>query len=314
MNPMRVVLLNLSKIPPVVMLSTVVGLAAVTALTVSNSLDTNKKNSDIAQQALENRLNEKGKAVYAVKDIPEGQMITSEALEEREVPKAQVPLDAITASSLAAGRTAKYGIVAHSIVSQHDLASEFIQQGFESKLKAGQRAITFGVDNNSGVAGFINPQSRIDILASVGGAGDTKVAPILSDVQVIAVGPTYQKAPGSTNNPAGNITVAVDPDDAKKLVKAIVASKLYVTLRNEKDRSPVATVDVTSMFSKPKIASDVIAQLPAPPPLPVPVMGNNVGGDSLLDIKGNIPPMPPQLHEIEMWSGSRKDVMNAPNH
>jgi Flp pilus assembly protein CpaB len=289
-------------------------LAGVTAFTVSSSLDTNKKNSDLAQQALENRLNEKGKAVYAVKDIPEGQMITSEALEEREVPKAQVPLDAISASSLAAGRTAKYGIVANSIVSQHDLASEFVQQGFESKLKAGQRAITFGVDNNSGVAGFINPQSRIDILASVGGAGDTKVAPILSDVQVIAVGPTYQKAPGSTNNPAGNITVAVDPDDAKKLVKAIVASKLYVTLRNEKDRSPVATVDVTSMFSKPtKIASDALAVLPPPAPLPAPNM-DTAGGNSLLDFKGNMPPVPPPLHEIEMWSGSRKDVMNAPNN
>jgi pilus assembly protein CpaB len=314
MNPMRVVLLNLSKIPPVVMLSTVVGLAAVTALTVSNQLDSSKKQSEAAQQAMENKLNEKTKAVFALKDIPEGQMITSEALEEREIPKAQMPLDAINASSLAAGRTAKYGIIANSIVSQHDLAAEYTQQGFESKLKPGQRAITFGVDNNSGVAGFINPQSRIDILASIGGAGDTKVAPILSDVQVIAVGATYQKAAGSTNNPTGSITVAVDPDDAKKLVKAIVASKLYVTLRNEKDRSPVATVDVTSMFNKPstKIASDTLAQLP--PPMPLPVIDNTNNSNDKL-IAGQIaPPLPPPLHEIEMWSGSRKDVMSTPTH
>jgi pilus assembly protein CpaB len=313
MNPMRVVLLNLSKIPPVVMLSTVVGLAAVTALTVSNQLDSSKKQSDAIQEAMANKLNEKGKAVFAVKDIPEGQTITSDALEERQMPKAQIPLDAIPASALVAGRTAKYGIVANAIVSQHDLASEFVQQGFEAKLKPGQRAITFGVDNNSGVAGFINPQSRIDILATVGGAGDTKVAPILADVQVIAVGPTFQKVPNSTNTPTSNVTVAVDPEDAKKLVKAIVASKLYVTLRNDKDRSPLATVDVTSMFSKTpinKLASNELEQLPAPPPLPIPVNNNN---DKFLATIGSTE-LPKPIHEIEMWSGSRKDILTTPRN
>ncbi len=312
MNPMRVFLLNLSKVPPVFMLSAVVGLAGVTAWTVSNQLDTSKRQSQAMQDAIQVQMNQKGKAVFAIKDVPEGQTIASDALEERELPKGQIPTDAINSAALVAGRTAKYGINANSIVSQHDLASEFKQVGFESKLKPGQRAITFGVDNNSGVAGFINPQSRIDILASVGGAGDTKVAPILSDVQVIAVGPTYQKTPGSTNTPTGNITVAVDPDDAKKLVKAIVASKLYVTLRNEQDRSPVATVDVTSMFAKTpnkELASNFTETLP--PPLPLPAQ--NDGTDKNLLANLNPLPMPKALHEIEMWSGSRKDVLATPS-
>ena len=74
---------------------------------------------------------------------------------------------------MATGRIAKYGILAGQIVSQHDLAPQGISLGFEAKLKEGMRALTFGVDNNSGVAGFVNPDSRVDIIAMVGtGAED----------------------------------------------------------------------------------------------------------------------------------------------
>ncbi len=52
----------------------------------------------------------KGKVVYAIKDIPEGQTIPTEGLEERELEQAKIPQDAITSASLAAGRIAKYGI------------------------------------------------------------------------------------------------------------------------------------------------------------------------------------------------------------
>ncbi|MFX4593025.1 SAF domain-containing protein, partial [Acinetobacter baumannii] len=93
-------------------------------------LDATKKASQVAQDDLNARLNAKGKAVFALKDIPEGQLITADALEEREMAATQVPTDAISAASLVAGRTAKYGISANQIVSQHDLASATVPQGF----------------------------------------------------------------------------------------------------------------------------------------------------------------------------------------
>ena len=312
MNALRVVMLNLSRIPPMILLSAIVGLGGVTAYTVNSQMEATKKESLDAQTAIQNQLNAKGKAVFAIKDIPEGSTITADAIEERQIPRTQIPTDAVGASSLVAGRIAKYGVVANEIVSQHDLTSQAMPQGFEAQLQTGQRAITFGVDNNSGVAGFIVPASHIDILATVGGAGDTKVAPILSDVRVIAVGPTYQKVPGSSNTPASNITVAVDPDDAKKLVKAVVASKLYVTLRNEKDHMPVATVDVTSLFSKAASTAgkdatmlSALGQLPAPP-----IEFNDKNAD-----KSNLvlPEAPKPIKEIEMWSGSKKDILSVPN-
>ena len=142
------------------------------------------------------------------------------------------------------------------------------------------RAVTFGVDNNSGVAGFVTPDSRVDVISMVGSGADTKASPILSDVEVIAVGSLYQKTPGrSAAMSSSSVTVTVSPEDATKLIKAISASKLYLTLRNDKDRTPVATVDVTSMFGGGggPGGKDDLAALPPPNSLPPPPLPGDAG-------------------------------------
>lgn len=72
---------------------------------------------------LETRMNQRGKIVYCVSNIAEGQIISPDALEEREIESAKIPADAISSISLAAGRTTKYALAQGEIVGQHDLAS-----------------------------------------------------------------------------------------------------------------------------------------------------------------------------------------------
>jgi pilus assembly protein CpaB len=300
--------------PPAVMLVIIIGLAVVVTMMVTGKVSEQENQFKAKQTELESRMNQKGKVVYTVKDIPEGQTIPTEALEEREIETAKIPQDAITSASLAAGRVAKYGISSGQIVSQHDLAPQGISLGFESKLKEGMRAVTFGVDNNTGVAGFIQPESHVDIVAIVGGGADTKAQPILSDVEVIAVGQMYQKAPGAGQaTPASSVTVALTPEDSQKLIKGMIASKLYLTLRNDKDHTPVATVDVNSMFGKPAAAKSELAALPPPSALPPPPLpGAPDAGGAGAGALPAAPPPPPPLHEIEIWSGSKKDVLSVP--
>jgi len=315
MNPLRALVLQLSRIPIALLLVIIVVVAGVIAMGVTSIITESQKTYEARKAELEQKANAKGKVVYTVHDIAEGQPIPGDALEEKEIEQSKIPQDAITSASLATGRIAKYGILAGQIVSQHDLAPQGISLGFESKLKSGMRAVTFGIDNNSGVAGFVTPDSHVDIIAMVGTAADTKASPILSDVEVIAVGQSYQKAPGqSAAMPTSSVTVCVSPDDATKLIKAVSASKLYLTLRNDKDRTPVATVDVTSMFSgggpgggKDDLALQPPSSLP-PPPLPgAPDMGGMPGA------MNSAAPPPPPLHEVEIWSGSKKDVVSVPS-
>jgi len=303
--------------PPALMLVLIIGLAVLITMMVTSNQTAHEEALKAKESDLIAKMSAKGKVVYAIKDISEGSTIPVEALEEKEIEQAKIPQDALTSASLAAGRVAKYGIQQGQIVSQHDLAPQGISLGFEARLKEGMRAVTFAVDSNSGVAGFVTPESHVDVIAMVGGGGDTKVAPILSDVEVIAVGQMYQKAPGGTAAvPASSVTVSLSPEDANKLIRSITASKLYLTLRNDKDHQPVATVDVTSLFVKPAAPKSDISSLPPPSALPPPPLpGAPDAGPMPMGMGGsmmNAAPPPPPLHEIEIWSGSKKDVLSVP--
>jgi pilus assembly protein CpaB len=313
---MRNLFLSLSRMPPFLMLLIIVGLAVTATMLYMQQAGQKDAQLQQLQKAHEQEANQKGPIVYAAKDIPEGSEITADALEQREELITKIPAGAMTSPSQGVGGLAAYPVQQGQPVMSSVVKPRIAQQGFEGKIKDGFRAVTFGIDSNAGVAGFISPGAHVDILCITGNAADTKAAPVLSDVEVIAVGTTYRKAPGETQaTQASSITVLVNPEDAEKLVKAVTAGKPYLTLRNEKDHTPLATVDITALFPKPpKVeepsGGEVASSLPPPslppPPLPgAPAPGGDPGA-------ANAPPPPPPMHEIELWSGSKKEVLSVP--
>jgi len=314
MNQFRALFLMISRMPPAVMLAFIIGLAVTVTYAVTERMRQTEHDYVEKTEKITQQLNQKGTVVYVVKDIAEGQTIPSEALEERQIEVSKVPVDALTSSSLAAGRLAKYGISTGQLVSQHDLAPQGLTIGFEARLKPGMRAVTFAVDNNSGVAGFVAPESYVDIIGMVGSGPDTKARPLLSDVEVIAVGQTYQKGPGNTGAvPVSSVTVAVNPDDTQKLIKGVVAGKLYLSLRSNKDHTPVATVDITSLFAKPVAQSQALATLASLPPPPTLNLPSPDGNTQSLTAQNAAPVAEPPKYEVEAWSGSRRDVITLPS-
>lgn len=319
MNPLRALFLSLSRMPPALMLVLIVGLAIVVTMLVMNQVGEQQRSLKEQQAALQAKLEQKATVVYATKDIPEGATIASDALEEKQVGAGEKPVDALESSAMAVGRIAKAGIATGQIVSSHDLAPVGMSSGFEAKIKDGYRAVTFPADMNTGVAGFVAPGSHVDVVAYVGTGRETKAAPILSDVEVIAVGQNYQRQPagGSAGGGGGGatqmttVTVALTPSDSDKLIKGMKAASgnLYLTLRNEKDHAPVPTVDVTSLFEKPQGHSSELASLP-PPPGNLPPLGGGPGG-GLGGLPAMAPP-PPALHEVEQWAGGSKEVRSVP--
>ncbi len=306
MNPLRALFLSLSRMPPAVMLLIIVGLAVVVTMMVTGKMSESEKQMKDQEQALKAKYEQKAKVVYTTKDIAEGATVSADALEEKETDAGKAPVDAFSSTSMAVGRVAKYGIPAGQIVTAHDFTTTMQQVGFEAKIKEGHRGVTFAVDSTTGVAGFVAPGSHVDIVGVVGSGALTKAQPILSDVEVIACGQQYQKQAAGAAVPANSITVALTPEDSNKLIKAVAAAnKLYLTLRNDKDHTPVAVVDVTAMFDKPKPQQVAVAPPPALPPPPLP--GAPVGGSA-----APAPPPPPPMQEIEVWSGSKKEVISVP--
>jgi len=317
MNPLRTILLSLSRIPPALMLTIIVGVAGLVAIVITNEEAARNRNLDLTMNDIKAKQNAKTKVVYLIKDIQENATIPADALEEKDIEMGRAPMDSVATSAMAIGRLAKFPLQSGQILSTHDLAPQGVQIGFDARLKAGLRAVTFAVDSNSGVAGFISPDSHVDIMGMVGSGADTKVGPILSDVEVIAVGQLFEKQSRNTGaTPASSVTVAVSPEDTQKLIKAVAASKLYLALRNASDHNPVATVDVTALFpvkvdSALTTTASRATDLPSPPPLPtidMPGTATQTPGFPQM----NSTPIPPPLHEIEIWTGSKKDVVSVP--
>ncbi len=64
--------------------------------------------------------------VYAVQDIPEGNTITPEALEEKEILENKVPKGALRSVSMACNRKAKYGLTQGQIVREQDVGGKVV--------------------------------------------------------------------------------------------------------------------------------------------------------------------------------------------
>jgi pilus assembly protein CpaB len=126
------------------------------------------------------------------------------------------------------------------------------------------RAVSIRIDDVSGVAGFILPGDRVDVMLTrrMEGAGpDTNLVTdiILQNVQVLGID---QLSDQDREKPvvARTATVAVTPEDAQKLALAQQAGTLGLALRNT---SAVDQVPVERVVQRD------LAPNAAPPPRPV---------------------------------------------
>ncbi|MCF6320256.1 MAG: Flp pilus assembly protein CpaB [Rhizobiaceae bacterium] len=96
-------------------------------------------------------------------------------------------------------------------------------------LSPGMRAVTIPVDDVSGVAGFITPGDRVDIVLI--SSGETMSADlILQNVKVLTIDQAADERDTSAKI-ANAVTVEVTSEDARKLALAKATGKLSLTLR-----------------------------------------------------------------------------------
>jgi pilus assembly protein CpaB len=104
------------------------------------------------------------------------------------------------------------------------------------------RAVTVRVDDVVGVAGFLLPGNRVDVIATEKDSLGTQVraSTILSNVKVLAVD---QTASSDNNQPVvvHAVTLEVTPLDAEILLKGKTAGAIQLTLRNPLDESDART-------------------------------------------------------------------------
>jgi len=179
------------------------------------------------------------KIVVAAREAPVGIEYSAEMLQLVEVPRALVPAGTFTDPAEVVGRVASHSLRSGGYISEDVLAPPGSPPGLNVRIPKGYRAVAVKVDEFSSVAGFLNPGSRVDLIAVMTCRGaqkrETISRTILEDIMVAAVGQEMadSKDPGATVT--RSVTLLVKPQDAALLHLADTKGKIRLALRQQED-------------------------------------------------------------------------------
>jgi pilus assembly protein CpaB len=212
--------------------------------------------------------------VVARTNIPRGMLVSTDVTKIRDYPKDLVPAGAVLKTEDVVERSAVITMVSDEPILESKLSPKG-QRGLASLLSEGMRAFTITTNVASGVAGFILPGNKVDVLLTVWDKGNLPTVSdkrnddptgggitttLLQNVEILAVDQKME-APAENkvnSNDLRSVTLLVTPDQAAKLSLGQSKGTLYLMLRNANDR--------TAVNSRPTTMYDI--QLASEPPSP----------------------------------------------
>ncbi|OFW38070.1 MAG: Flp pilus assembly protein CpaB [Acidobacteria bacterium RIFCSPLOWO2_12_FULL_67_14] len=220
-------------------------------------------------------------AVVAAAAMPVGTLITAESVKLVDWP-ARTPLQhGFSSVEDVVDRGLIVPIVENEPLTESKLAPKEAGAGLPPTITPGMRAMSVKVNEVIGVAGFVVPGTRVDVLTIIEGdnRNDTMARVVVSNVQVLSAGTRYdQEEAKQEGKPIRStvVTLMVTAEDAEKVALAQSQGELMLALRNPLDVEPSATVGVrkATLFGpapSPAPAARAPRAKPAsapPPPMP----------------------------------------------
>jgi pilus assembly protein CpaB len=153
--------------------------------------------------------------------------------------------------------------------------------GLAATIRPGMRACAVKVDEVVGVAGFVVPGMRVDVLVSgtSPGAGSNdgpKVKTVLQNIEVLSAGTNIQKDNEGKPVQVPVVNLLVTPEQAEVLSLASNQTHIQLVLRNPLDTTTTKTpgIAMASLLSEPAPAAPkpkpTVMRKPLPPPVAAP--------------------------------------------
>jgi len=163
-------------------------------------------------------------------------------------------------------------------LSGNNVASKEAGAGLPPTIPPGMRAISVKVNEVIGVAGFVVPGTRVDVMAILRESNKSLARVVVSNVQVLAAGTRYDQEvarEGKALPGTSVVTLMVSPADAELIGLAATEGQLMLTLRNPLDTtvtpsSGTYAARLAGDEPPPKAASGASARRAASPPTPTP--------------------------------------------
>jgi len=187
--------------------------------------------------------------VVAADDIRVGTKLGDHDLRLASFAQSNIPPGAYTRKSEALNRGVVLPISKGEFILPSKLAAENAGSGLPSMIPPGMRAYSVRVSD----VGFVQPGTRVDVLATGSSGSERQTTTVLENVAVIAVGKNLDRPTGSEPQAAPAspvITLLVSPDDAQKLALVQQEGRIQLTLRNPLDtrKSGVSATKASSLY------------------------------------------------------------------
>jgi pilus assembly protein CpaB len=176
--------------------------------------------------------------VAATKDLPIGKRLEASDLKMISVDRNDVPKGAFLKTADLVDRAVAVPMSMNEAVLASKLAGRGSGDGLTALIEPGMRAVSVQVNEISGVSGFVQPGTRVDVLFTrVFSNGDAATTTILQNVKVIAYGrqldPVTKLDP---RDPKPTVaTLLVTQEQAERVVLAEQRGRIQLVLRNTLD-------------------------------------------------------------------------------
>jgi pilus assembly protein CpaB len=183
--------------------------------------------------------------VLATRDIEVGTVLKEEDVKLSDWPGA-IPAGAAVKAQDIVGRGVITPIFAKEPIIESRLARKGAGGGLAAMIPPGMRAVPVRVNEVVGVAGFVVPGMRVDVLISGSRPnGDATLGTItrtlLQNLEVLSAGTDFKKDPEGKPVQVQVINLLVTPDQAELLSLASAQTQIQLVLRNPLDHDVTKT-------------------------------------------------------------------------
>ena len=200
----------------------------------------------------------KATIVLSARNLPVGALLTERDLKIVSWPGDAVPSGYIRSVKDAVGRGVITPVAENEPLLDAKVSTKDAGGGLSIIIRDGMRAVSVRVDEVIGVAGFVIPGTRVDVMLTLDKGPNrpqsiTKT--LLQNVQTLAAGQSVTRDKEGKPQTVTVITLLVTPDDAELLALAAKEGRLQLALRNTLDTLTVATTGARADRLSPSTAS-----------------------------------------------------------
>jgi pilus assembly protein CpaB len=183
--------------------------------------------------------------VVAAADLQLGSELKKEDLQVLNFPQGSAPEGGFSSVQEVIGRGLIVPVVKNEPILGAKLASKEAGSGLPPAIPEGMRAVSVRVNEVVGVAGYVLPGNRVDVVATQSpteARSDTTSKVVLANVQVVTAG-TRIEQDQEKGKPmqVTVVTLLVNPEQAERLALASTEGKIQLALRNPLDQGAPQT-------------------------------------------------------------------------